>query len=402
MKARFVTAFHGARDYYEVPFALSQMGLLQAHVSDFYCPDFLRGILPALDIRFSNRFKEGLSSRYVYIDVNSLLRQVFRVGDSFNRTYTACRSLSEKAATLAERFNCDLFMHSHTAYWAFEAIGKRRRFLYQFHPHAASVLELLENDVSKHPEVRYSFDTELDSRPQPLEWLDEWQLADQIVCASTFTKQSLVKLGCAPHRIHVVPYGASVSMADRREGRERGSKCRFIFVGQGVQRKGLHHLLKAWRVFGNKNAELSVVSRRLDAGLHELLDQNNVTHYPGVSPGKLAALYANSDIFVMPSLVEGFGLVYLEALSAGLECIGTTNTGLPDLHLPADMATIIEPGNIEQLVLALEAAFNRWSRRAINRTLIARQAGARTWKQHGDDLRATIRVMLDAGGIEPA
>src|SRR5215510_8459243 len=46
---------------------------------------------------------------------------------------------------------------------------------------------------------------------------------------------------------------------------------------------------------------------------------------------ELAALYQQHDLFVMPSLIEGFGLVYLEAMGQGLPIVCTENTGGADI-----------------------------------------------------------------------
>ena len=55
-----------------------------------------------------------------------------------------------------------------------------------------------------------------------------------------------------------------------------------------------------------------------------------------MSQPELEQLYQQADVFVLPSLVEGFGYVYLEALARGCFCLGTWNTGLPDV---ADQAS---------------------------------------------------------------
>jgi glycosyltransferase involved in cell wall biosynthesis len=55
----------------------------------------------------------------------------------------------------------------------------------------------------------------------------------------------------------------------------------------------------------------------------------------------------------MPSLVEGFGQVYLEALSHGLPVLGTPNTCLPDLGTPADGVNTVEAGDVGALAREL-------------------------------------------------
>ena len=52
--------------------------------------------------------------------------------------------------------------------------------------------------------------------------------------------------------------------------------------------------------------------------------------------------------------MEGFGQVYLEALSFGLPVLGTRNTGISDLGTEADGVYQVEPGNIDELTSTLE------------------------------------------------
>jgi glycosyltransferase involved in cell wall biosynthesis len=397
MTQQFVTAFNGARDYYEIPLALHEMGLLRSHISDFYCPDFL-ATFARVPNKIKNRHREGLPSRGIHIDLRAAVKQhVFSVKAHHDPYFAVDRSLSLTAAKVARRTESHLFLHSRYAYWAFRALPDRKRLMYQYHPHSASVREVLERDYSLHPEVRWSFENEQDSQPlnrQRTERIQEWQMADGIVCASSFTKLSLVKQGCRADIIKVVPYGifSDSSLTVRRIQDRR--VCRFIFVGQGVQRKGIHHLLKAWKIAAMKDAELIVVARRLDPGVRPLLDEANIKYYASVSDQMLESLYQNASIFVMPSLVEGFGLVYLEALAAGLHCIGTVNTGLPDLHLPTECVSIVPAGCIQSLVEALLARADSFRRGEIDKTGISSSVEALTWDMRRAELRSVIAKMV--------
>jgi glycosyltransferase involved in cell wall biosynthesis len=68
----------------------------------------------------------------------------------------------------------------------------------------------------------------------------------------------------------------------------------------------------------------------------------------------LKKLFRSSSLFVMPSLVEGFGQVYLEALAQGCPVLGTPHTCLPDLGKSTGAIFQVEPGNVDQLVSELE------------------------------------------------
>jgi glycosyltransferase involved in cell wall biosynthesis len=387
-----------------LPLALHEMDRLQAHVSDFYCPDVLYRPRSRLLQKLSPRYREGLPSRKVRVDFRALKQNFSSPVQTVDPFFSIDRSLSVAAARLATHTGSHLFLHSQYAYWAFKMLPDRVKFLYQFHPHAASVRELLEKDYSIHPEVRWSFDNELDSLPperQRREALEEWTMADGIVCASSFTKESLVKQGCTANSISVVPYGIFPDANRSDNGGPGQTVCRFIFVGLGVQRKGLHLLLKAWKRAAMKAAELFVVARKMDPGIGALLDQPNVRYIPGVDRATLDELYRESAIFVMPSLVEGFGLVYLEALSRGLHCIGTANTGLPDLYLPAFSATIVPTDSLEPLVHSLHRCAEEFRSGRMNKEQIRRSVAGFTWDHQRAELRALVAKMLESKATRP-
>jgi hypothetical protein len=187
MVQQFVTAYNGALTYYDLSLALHEMNLLRAHVSDFYCPDYLSRV-SALPGTIGRRRRVGLPSRRVHIDLYSAMRQrLFSVGGGPDPFLEIDRSLSLTAAKLAKKTDSHLFLHSFYAYWAFCALPDRKRFLYQYHPDLASVRQLLEDDYELHPEVRWSFENEMDSQPiarQRTESLQEWQMADGRICAN--------------------------------------------------------------------------------------------------------------------------------------------------------------------------------------------------------------------------
>lgn len=59
--------------------------------------------------------------------------------------------------------------------------------------------------------------------------------------------------------------------------------------------------------------------------------QPGITVCPPLTATELAELYATHDIFVLPSLYEGFGMVFLEAMVAGMAVVGSDTGGMPDI-----------------------------------------------------------------------
>jgi glycosyltransferase involved in cell wall biosynthesis len=93
----------------------------------------------------------------------------------------------------------------------------------------------------------------------------------------------------------------------------------------------------------------------------------------------------------MPSLVEGFGHVYLEALAAGTFVIGTSNSGLPDLSCPSDSAIVLPPGDLNPLEEALVRVHRLIREGEVDRSRIASYARFWGWER----FRADLRLALD-------
>jgi glycosyltransferase involved in cell wall biosynthesis len=109
-----------------------------------------------------------------------------------------------------------------------------------------------------------------------------------------------------------------------------------------------------------------------------------------VTYAQLARLYSSATLFAMPSLIEGFGQVYLEALSYGLPVLGTRHTCVPDLGEEVDGVYCHNVGDLDGLTDTLERLSKLLPRnRDVNRR--ARLCAARfSWER----FRTSIRALL--------
>jgi glycosyltransferase involved in cell wall biosynthesis len=100
---------------------------------------------------------------------------------------------------------------------------------------------------------------------------------------------------------------------------------------------------------------LTIVSRVLDPGIEDQVRRTRGAELiKGATAASLRRHYSDSALFVMPSLVEGFGLVYLEALSHGCPVLGTSNTCLPDIGGEADGVFLTPASDPDALTAMLE------------------------------------------------
>lgn len=386
----FVVAFNRDRDFYQVPLALHERGVLSKLITDFYSPNF--GFLKSLPVvsKIKHRRVEGLPWSKVSWNFEAIKLQLMdlrREADSSSQAKVFRRldaKLSLAALSLAARTKSNLLLYSGYAHEAFSSkasVGMVKG-LFMFHPHDKFIQSILEDDCLHHPDIRWSIPIQSEVN-QPL---DEWKMADFILCASSFTAKSLNFVGCPSSKITVVPYGLNVSCMPLSTKVKEDEYCHFLFVGQGVQRKGLHHLFKVWDSLNLPDAFLTVVASRIDSGIGRLKPQNNVRLLGAQSKAALLECYSQADVFVMPSLVEGFGLVYLEALAAGCYCIGSSNTGFPDIQCPDFAGELVISGSLDLLSNAILNAYRKYKMRELDRAAIANFSSSLKWEKFRKDI----------------
>jgi glycosyltransferase involved in cell wall biosynthesis len=368
----YVCAFRGRRDAYQVPIALAEAGLLGQFVTDYYAGNLERKLAPYLPAHAVEKLRARFDPKLPLDKVRPLRVLAVtelaagRVGISPSSVFRYADPLfGWAAAREAKKTRSNLFLYSSYAPVAFRSRYRHdpEKALFQYHPHHIAEDRILTADASFSTSLGIKFSKSYENiasqgDPFRIETDASWRMSDTIICASTFTKNSLVEAGAPTDRIAVVPYGVEIPEQTLHEGSPlHSSRFTALFVGSGFQRKGLHHLLVAWKRARLPNdARLIIVSRTIDPGLERLLAETpRVEVLRGVSEARLQRLYHESSVFIMPSLAEGFGQVYLEALAAGLPVIGTSNTCLPDLGGHLDGVFTTEPGSIEELIWRIEA-----------------------------------------------
>jgi glycosyltransferase involved in cell wall biosynthesis len=88
-------------------------------------------------------------------------------------------------------------------------------------------------------------------------------------------------------------------------------------------------------------------------------------HFAGlVPPEELPDYFRIADVFVMPSVAEGFGIVFLEAMATGVHVIGGSHDGSRDPLCDGILGTLIDPENGEELTSAIIGALDNPARTA--------------------------------------
>lgn len=185
--------------------------------------------------------------------------------------------------------------------------------------------------------------------------------ADHLIAISESTKADMLNFyDIEPSRVSVTHLGVDFDFFDRRCNTPfLAEKPYLLYVGE---RKGYKNFTRFLTAFANsaklKSNFMVVVfgGGKFTESEKELfqelqLDDHMIAHMSG-SDSFLAQLYSGANLFVYPSLYEGFGLPPLEAMSAGCPVIASNRSSVPEVV--GDAALLVDPLNIEDMMVAME------------------------------------------------
>lgn len=367
LSRQYSVVSYGNRDAYQIPFALHEVGALSCLLTDFYSPDWLvrlsrRLRLVPLKHKFKSRYHPRISSAFsrncfLAKSLYSLILGFRNIPDGERGRYLD--SLISKVALRHALDNHGEGLICYSYYW--ESIARafslgrpiQPVYFFQVHPCVSQIQAIVQADratsgLTYLPEPEEVYPAHLEEC-----FIDCLRNSSGVITASSFTLQGLAARGVDASKMRVVPYGAfhddaktslpEASLSDSRWSSQQ--PLRLLWVGQLAYRKAAHHLFAALSCFSGAHVQLTLVTRTEMPDELAALCPDNVRVVSGVVDALKNELYSWHHLFVLPSLVEGFGLVYLEALAAGLPILGSSNSGAPDVIDDGVHGFIVKPGD---------------------------------------------------------
>lgn len=214
-----------------------------------------------------------------------------------------------------------------------------------------------------------------------------------IIAVSERTKQDIGDTyGIGADRIRVVPNG--VDRSRYRTGidpagskRKYGLEAYLLYVGNLLPHKNLPRLLEAFALVAERFPHRLVIAGKKDPRYAPALEgkvkalglEEKVSFLDYVPSEELPALYAGADLFILPSLYEGFGLPVLEAMACGTPVIASRAGSIPEVA--ADAALLIDPYDVQELAGAIEAVLGDPGTREMMRRRGLEQAERFNWRR---------------------
>ncbi len=205
--------------------------------------------------------------------------------------------------------------------------------------HVLSQIDLLENSGAKPLSPLY-IERELAG----------YRVADYISLPSAHAVQSFPEHGIDRQRLFKNPYGVDFGIFTPTP-RPKGP-MRLLFIGSWCYRKGCDAI--AEMLLKNFHLSLTHVGTRGDLEFPKLPNFMSLGHR---SHAELAKVFAQHHALVLPSREDGFGMVLVEALAAGLPIIGSTMTGAQDLReliSKPDAINVVPPADPYALAAAVQ------------------------------------------------
>lgn len=194
-------------------------------------------------------------------------------------------------------------------------------------PHEESIV--LE-EMARYPQLHERY------RPAPKRYWQEWgaqcESARRIVVNSRWAMHCLERAGVPREKMVILPlyYEASVGHALPRTFPSRfdvSRPLRVLFLGQLNLRKGAARLFEAIRQMKDAPVEFVVVGPS-SVLIPEDVRASKIFHYAGrANRSQVHEYYAAADVFILPTLSDGFALTQLEARAHGLPIIASRNCG---------------------------------------------------------------------------
>lgn len=405
-----VVVHAGARDAYQLALALEEHGLLDRLFTDLFwpadapLPNRLLRRVPSLYRQATQRSAPGIP--FPSVQMNALRGLLCLAAEHIRSVPSPLRrrahrsadaALGKAAGRRASRARAGLVSYSYYGYDAMRQYG-RPAMLFQVHPHPVTVRRILQQELDAFPECAESLgqEWELALPAEDFEHLvTETQMASRFLAASSFTRSSLVENGAAFDSVSVIPYGVDlVRFHPAEEPRPRSAKLQLLFVGRINQRKGVKYLLQALQMFKPEDVGLTICGRVVDS-LSLFRDSGlAIDIRPSVSNEELIRAYQNADLFIFPSVAEGFAQVLLESLACGLPILSTTHTAAPDLITEGVEGFIVDPRRPDLLAERISWCLENRSALEAMRGPARATAEQFTWERFRKAAAAAVRSYL--------
>jgi glycosyltransferase involved in cell wall biosynthesis len=338
----------GAREHYAIPRALFRLTVLGRLVTDAWVPpsSFLAKLSGSrLADRFQNELRDAptiaFNSSLILFETLARVRhltdwqKIFARNRWFQRKVVSYLRSSQLLALNSQPI---LLSYSYTALEPFRHAKSRgwKTVLVQIDP-GPEEEKIVAEEAARVPELAG------DWQPAPAEywvsWRKECDLADRIVVNSKWSQEGLIRSGVPCEKLSVIPlaYETPRVASERLTEPRLQQRCpdrftnerplRVLFLGQVNLRKGIARLMDAARNLRGEPVEFSIVGPVQVANATAKTGDARVKWFGPATRSQAAEKFRAADVFILPTLSDGFAITQLEAQAHGLPIMASRCCG---------------------------------------------------------------------------
>ena len=331
---RLACSMLGARQHYEPMLMAQRAGWLSRFFTDLWTPSLqpLAQYIPSkLYRRAVGRYSSELPNEKVrsFPSLGIYYRWAQRQARSRSElydVYTKVGAMFDNAvASRLREDDLDVFLGFNTASLASlkKANSLGIRTLLTQIDAARTAYDLVAEEEKRFP------DLSPDPIPKPEKYFnriaEEWAVADRVIVNSEWSKAALLSQGVPEQKLSVVPLSYNTLTRSRAREPWQG-KLRVLWLGGVSIQKGLAYALEAAEMVKHLPVTF-VFAGPLDIRGNRLPLPSNCEYIGAVPRADIMNLYNRNDVFLFPTLSDGFGLTQVEAMAHGLPVIATSNCG---------------------------------------------------------------------------
>lgn len=325
----------GAREHYAIPRALDREGCLKRLYTDFWVePSSLWAKLPKSK-KLADRFHEEISSSLVKGfntqmiggELRNRLNKTSAWQSVLQRNFRFQRLVIDELKRIPDSEDITVFSYSYAAKEIFKYAKSRGwgTVLGQIDPGIEE-----EHIVSDEHELYSKIESCWEPAPSSYwkDWREEVDLADRIIVNSEWSQQCLENTGVAKEKMEIIPlvYMTESSSQAAYQPPEEGVSLKVLFLGQILLRKGVGRLLDAFKLLEDEPFEL-ILAGNTEIDPRTWAHMSNVSYIGSLPRSEVEKAYREADVFVLPTLSDGYALTQLEALACGLPVVASKNCG---------------------------------------------------------------------------
>jgi glycosyltransferase involved in cell wall biosynthesis len=361
----------GSREHYSIPAMFAAKHELQSLITDIWCVDgFLKRWWPAsFKNKMAGRYSAALGSNPVYS--NNLLfvlkalfdrlqtEDIWSINQARNVRYQKWAAQKIRRIIQENQLQTpNIFAYSYAANRIFSEL-KSDAFCYLGQIDPAKVeQDIVIQEHQRYPEYNSDWLAAPDEYWEKLK--EEWDNAHAIIVNSEWSRLALLQQGVKPEKLHVIPLimprvGGMAKQAKQYPDRFTHSRpLRVLFLGAAILRKGIARLLEAAVQLVEEPIEIKIVGYQGVNPPQHIRNLPNVQWQNAVSRLEVSRFYRDSDLFVFPTLSDGFGMTQLEAMAHALPVVASKFCGDVVTHeVNGEVLADVEPETIAQTLRTL-------------------------------------------------